>query len=74
MTQQNIIGMVTIDYRFNKSLTLILNFTSIMTLHFLIARKLAILNAFFCNANIHLHHKFNMQQINIENHVKFIHS
>jgi hypothetical protein len=29
---------------------------------------------FFFNANIYLHHKFNMQQINNENRVKFVDS
>jgi len=68
MTQQNMVGMVTIDYRFNKSLTLIFDFA------FFNCLQIGYLECIFFNANTYLHHKFNMQQINIENHVKFVHS
>jgi hypothetical protein len=43
--------MVNIDYKFNKFLTLALNFSSIGFLHSLTTLKLAILNAFFSYVN-----------------------
>ncbi len=49
MTQQNMVKMVIIDYKFNKSLTLALNVTFAMIPHSLVAFKLTMLNAIFSN-------------------------
>jgi hypothetical protein len=45
--------MVTISYKYRKSLTLALNFAYLIIPHFLIAFKLPILKVFY-NVNVHL--------------------
>jgi len=53
MTQQNMVRMVTIDKRSNKSLTLALNSTFEMTSHSWTTFKFAILNSIFSYVNIY---------------------
>jgi len=49
MTQQNMVKVVIIHYKFNKSFTLALNFTFAMIPHSLVAFKLTMLNVIYSN-------------------------
>ncbi len=51
ITYLNMVMMLNIDYKFNKSFTLALNSSSIRILHSLTIIKLAILNTFFFYVN-----------------------